>query len=216
MAGQKGRSGRPRKPIADLLRSGTFRVDRHGARPVDVGPMPTGPARDWRPSPEALAGLGPSGKALVAALTRVSRFTVPDGELVVQAAHAADAVEAWRARAAEDGPQQQGASRLAATWARDFRGPPGASHARVCPIGRPRRRGRRRRVYRVPAIAAAPDRPHAMTTARLLGVYYSDAGDHDLSRRCDARVRRHGETCGKSRIEARRNRVRGIRTANLP
>jgi hypothetical protein len=116
MAGQTGRSGRPRKPVADLLRTDTFRRDRHGARAGDAGRAPAGP--DWQPPPEALAALGTAGRALVDAMLAAYALSASEGLLVVEAGHAADAVAMWRRRAAEDGREQGAASRLYLGWSR--------------------------------------------------------------------------------------------------
>jgi hypothetical protein len=72
MAGIQGQRspGRPRKSLAELERSGTFRASRH-SHLRDVSP----PSRPAPPVPDALiAGLGVHGAAIVASLWTAHDF----------------------------------------------------------------------------------------------------------------------------------------------
>ena len=83
MSGVKGRSGRKPLPVALHLARGTFRSDRHGARPTPVVVGAVAPQIDVPPAPKAvLAGLGARGRQFVCDLwVRYDDWT--PGNLVV-------------------------------------------------------------------------------------------------------------------------------------
>src|SRR5262252_5273763 len=102
MSGQPGRSGRRRKPLADLVLTGRYRPDRHGPLPAAGTPLPAITGPEWTPAAEDLAGLGEAGKRFVAAMTTTFTFDLPEGVLLLEAAHCVEALAQWRPKSATD------------------------------------------------------------------------------------------------------------------
>ena len=96
--GKRAGAGRPRLSPATHLIRGTWRPSRHGVRPSASGaalemPVPTGV---WAPDAADLEALGTAGRRLVpAVLTRYELGPV-EGCVLLEAAHAADALAAVR------------------------------------------------------------------------------------------------------------------------
>jgi hypothetical protein len=97
MSGKAGRSGRPRKPLAHHLVTGSYRPDRHGPLPRNVLPMPAPPAQPWAPDAAALTEMGPSGRAFVRVMVGSYEFSLVEGVLLLEAGHAVAALSAVRA-----------------------------------------------------------------------------------------------------------------------
>src|ERR671912_1568652 len=96
--GKRTGAGRPRLSPGEHVLRGTWRPSRHGPRPATVGalavqPMPAG---DWVPDAGDLASLGTAGRVLVQRLLARYDFAPIEG-LLVEAAHAADALATVRA-----------------------------------------------------------------------------------------------------------------------
>ena len=77
--GRRNGSGRRRKPVAEHVRLGSYRKDRHGPLPADlqrgatVLPLPMPAAATWEPDADALASLGTAGRAYVERLVAAFR-----------------------------------------------------------------------------------------------------------------------------------------------
>jgi hypothetical protein len=96
MAGRVGRSGRPRKPLLDHIRDGTYRFDRHGPLPADLPasgsavvafPVPTPPPAV---PDDLLAGLKDAGRALVEQLWKDYQFSTATTPLLHELGRQAD------------------------------------------------------------------------------------------------------------------------------
>jgi hypothetical protein len=94
--GARQGAGRPRKPLADHWLRGTHRADRHGPLPKNVIPMRTTAPEDWQPSPEQIDVLEDSGRGFVAQLLERFTFNAAEGVILIEAAHAVDALAALR------------------------------------------------------------------------------------------------------------------------
>lgn len=103
-------AGRPRKPLAQHHLAGTWRVSRHGPRPLTAGPLvlPMPIAEDWHPTPQELAGLGDQGRRLLAATVRLYRLTELDGRQALLALRSLTLVEQMEAQVAAEGTQVAG------------------------------------------------------------------------------------------------------------
>src|SRR5262245_51821485 len=93
-------SGR-RKPLADHLRTGTYRPSRHGPRPGQVVPMVVAPA-PWAPAPEDVVTLGEAGRRFLGRMLEAFECSAVEGVLLVEAAHCVDGLAIWRPLAATD------------------------------------------------------------------------------------------------------------------
>jgi len=110
--GVKGRSGRKRKPLADHVRNGTYRPDRHGPLPAGgraaVVNLPVNGANALQPAPAdppdtLLEGLAAPGRAIVCAIWREFEGGPAEQVLLRAAAEGWDTVQAARAQIAVDG-----------------------------------------------------------------------------------------------------------------
>lgn len=103
MAGKKGRSGRPRKPIEQHVLSGTYRRDRHGPLPADLGSVRAFPttvgatalAPDVPSVPaELVEGLSEPGRRFVSQVwAKFEGFNAAECALLRQAGRALDEAE---------------------------------------------------------------------------------------------------------------------------
>jgi hypothetical protein len=125
MSGVKGRSGRPRKPVAEHLLKGTYRADRHGPRPGAGGAASDSPMPIPRIPPALLEGLGPDGRAFVAGAWADfsgprGAWSGPDQALLRLAAEAHDTLAACRTAIARDGLMLTGRTgrQYASPWLR--------------------------------------------------------------------------------------------------
>lgn len=106
MSGKPGRSGRRKKSLADHVREGTYRPDRHGPLPPvvpgNVVPMPASSG----PGPAFLEQLGPRGKVFAEACLERSDFSPPGLVLLEEAARLLDELERVRGAHQERGAQR--------------------------------------------------------------------------------------------------------------
>ncbi|HXG70038.1 MAG TPA: hypothetical protein VNJ04_05420 [Gemmatimonadaceae bacterium] len=111
MAGQPGRSGGAnKKTLAELVLMGSYKPSRH-RHLLERAVEPT----DWQPSAADLALLGEAGRAFVGQMVAAFEFSLQDGVLLMEAAHAADACAHWRAE-----PRDARSSRLALAWSKQL------------------------------------------------------------------------------------------------
>jgi hypothetical protein len=116
--GRRSGAGRPRlSPAIHALR-GTWRVSRHGPRPTSpagVLAMPVA-AGVWAPDAADLEALETAGRVLVQALLVRYDFAPVEGLVLLEAAHAADALATVRAAEQPDIITQ----RLEMQWSKHY------------------------------------------------------------------------------------------------
>ncbi len=118
--GKRRGAGRPKLSPATHLLRGTWRPSRHGARPATSAavlemPAPTG---SWTPDPADLDALGTAGRRLVQAVLARYELALVEGAVLVEAAHACDALAAIRSAPHAD----VAAQRLEVVWSKHLTG----------------------------------------------------------------------------------------------
>ena len=103
--GRRAGAGRKRKPIRELLLTGRYRADRHGARPAPGSNVLTMPAAgvDWWPAPADVDALAPHARSLLDATLSLYRLSAIEGEQVLLALRTLSRCEQLEAAIAELG-----------------------------------------------------------------------------------------------------------------
>jgi hypothetical protein len=108
--GRPGRSGgHNRIAVAEHVLRGTFNATRHTPQ------LPPGPS--WQPESAVLEALGADGLALVGRLRASYPLSPIEGELVLEAGHAADRLAELRAHRRQASPKERlRLDRVEVTW----------------------------------------------------------------------------------------------------
>jgi len=114
-------AGRPRKPVSQHLLEGTFRVDRHGARPTNVVPLPV-QAPDWQPEESDVDVLAPQARRWLANVLAFYQLSPIEGEVLLLALRSMTRLEQMEAAVATEGVTTDGGPHpLLAALAREAR-----------------------------------------------------------------------------------------------
>ena len=114
-------AGRPQKPLHEHLLRGTFRPDRHGARPTNLAVMPES-APDWRPAKSDIQSLGERAQGWLADALSIYQFDRVEGQSLLLSLRSLTRLDALEQVIAREGVCVAGAPHaLLAAAAREAR-----------------------------------------------------------------------------------------------
>ena len=103
MSGRLGRSGRrPRFPLTAQFPPAPHVANWEGILPGAAKPSTVKPPDIWEPTADDLAGLGNAGRTFLMRLHEQNESNLVQGVLLLEAAHAVDALATWRPLASTD------------------------------------------------------------------------------------------------------------------